>query len=141
MIMATGTIEMQDMRYLNLFAKITKIPTRHCFMYNEIMYFLVPKQMINKALGKEASNLRKLSSILGKRVRVVPIPLGDQHIKEFIQAIVNPVEFNELEVTDKEVILTAGRQSKAALIGRNKRRLNEMQKIIKNFFGKEFKIV
>ena len=39
------------------------------------------------------------------------------------------------------LILTAGSQSKAALIGRNKRRLLELQRIAKDYFGKEFRIV
>jgi len=51
------------------------------------------------------------------------------------------VKFNDLEVTDNEIILTAGSHSKAALIGRNKRRMIEMQGIVKDFFSKEFRIV
>jgi hypothetical protein len=38
--------------------------------------------------------------------------------------------------------LTAGNtQNKAALIGRDKRRLLEMQKIIKDFFSRDFRII
>ena len=96
--------------------------------------------MINKALGKDAENLRKISNVIKKRVRVIPIPQGEQHAKEFIKAIVNPIEFDDVEVTADEVIVKAGRQSKAMLIGRNKVRLAEMQKIIKSFFGKEFRL-
>jgi len=68
-------------------------------------------------------------------------PRGIQDAKKFIEAIVNPVKFNDLEVTDNEIILTAGSHSKAALIGRNKRRMIEMQGIVKDFFSKEFRIV
>lgn len=140
MITTTGTINMQDMRYLNLFAKVTGVNTRLCFFYNNMVYFCVPKSMLNRALGKNAENLKKISSVIKKRVRIIPIPLGETHIKDFIQAIVNPIEFNEVQVTPEEVIVSAGRQSKAMLIGRDKKRLVEMQKVIRNFFGKDFKI-
>jgi len=105
-----------------------------------MILYCVPKSLISKAVGKEASNLRRIGQVLKKRIKIIPIP-EDEDVKSFIQAIVSPVEFKELEIKEGEVILTAGSQSKAALIGRNKRRLLEMQEIIKGFFGKGFRIV
>ena len=61
--------------------------------------------------------------------------------KMFIIKIVAPVEFKDIDVKENEVILTAGSRNKAALIGRNKRRLIEMQGIIHDFFGKQFRII
>ncbi len=135
------TIDMQGMRYLNLFGKITRVNTRFCFMYNENIIFCVPKILISKAVGEKGKNIRQISEILRKRVRVIPQPKGIQDIRPFIEAIIKPVMFKDLEVKENEIILTAGSQNKAALIGRNKRRLLEMQNIIKDFFGKEFRIV
>jgi len=135
------TINMQDMRYLNLFGKITRINTRFCFKYNETIIFCVPKPLIFKAIGEGGKNIRQISEILKKRIRIVQSPQGIKDVKNFIEAIVKPVTFKDLEIKDNEIILTAGSQSKAALIGRNKRRFLEMQKIIKDYFGKEFRIV
>ena len=136
-----STIDMQDMRYLNLFGKITKVSTRFCFKYNEAIVFCVPKKLISRAIGEGGKNIKQMNEILRKRIKVVAIPKGIQDAKSFIQAIVSPVNFKDLEVTPEEIILTAGSQSKAALIGRNKRRLLEMKRIVKDFFGKEFRIV
>ncbi|MCW8965273.1 MAG: hypothetical protein OQK82_01100 [Candidatus Pacearchaeota archaeon] len=136
-----STISMQDMRYMNLFGRITKISTRFCFKYNEIIYFCVPKKLLSRAIGEKGANIKKMSEVLKKRIRIIACPKGIEDIKSFIEAIVNPVTFKELEVKEDEVILTAGPQSKAALLGRNKRRLLEMQGIVKDYFGKEFKIV
>lgn len=136
-----STIDMQDMRYLNLFAKITRVSTRFCFKYNEAIVFCVPKQLVSKSIGEGGKNIKQMNEILRKRIKVVPIPDGIQNAKIFISAIVSPVIFKDLEISDNEIKLTAGIQSKAALIGRNKRRLLEMQKIVKDFFGKEFRIV
>jgi len=136
-----NTIDMQDMRYLNLFGKITRVNTRFCFKYNEIMVFCVPRLLIPKAVGEGGKNIKQMSEIIRKRIKVIPIPNGIRDAEYFIKAIVSPVTFKNLEVRDNEIILTAGNQSKAALIGRNKRRFLEMQKISKNYFGKEFRIV
>jgi len=134
-------IDMQDMRYLNLFGQITKVRTRFCFKYNEAIVFCVPRIFLSQSIGEGGRNIKQLSEILRKRIKVIPMSKGIQDAKIFIQSIVSPVKFKDLEVKDNEVILTAGSQSKAALIGRNKRRLLEMQKIVKAYFGKEFRIV
>ncbi|MCA9487581.1 MAG: hypothetical protein KC516_01315 [Nanoarchaeota archaeon] len=134
------TIDMQGMRYLNLFEKITGIRTRFFFNYNNMLVFVVPKPLIAKALGKDNSNLRRMSEIIKKRIRVIAQPRGIEDIKIFIQSIVNPLEFKDLEVKEDEIILTAGKQSKAALLGRDKRRLIEMKDIVGEFFNMEFRI-
>lgn len=135
------TIDMQDMRYLNLFEKVTRVRTSSCFQYNETIMFGVPKPLVIKSIGPDSINLKKINRILGKRVRVVSLPNDLKDAKIFIQKIVSPNEFKNLEVNDNEIVITAGSRNKAALIGRNKRRLLEMQKIVKDFFGKEFRIV
>lgn len=132
---------MQDIMHLNLFGKITQVGTRFCFDYNDTIVFCVPKQLIHKAVGENGNNVKKISGILRRKVKIIPQPKGIYHLRDFIQAIVSPITFKELEIKDDEIVMTAGGQSKAALIGRNKRRLLEMQKIIKSFFGKEFRII
>jgi NusA-like KH domain protein len=136
-----NTIDMQDLRHLNLFRKITKIETRYCFSYNEILMFCVPKHDISRALGRNGENLKKMSDILKKRVRIVPIPRGIEDAKSFIQSVIAPVSFKEMEITPDEIIVNAGSENKAALLGRNKRRLNEMKEIVKDFFKVEYKII
>lgn len=136
-----NTIDMQDIRHLNLFGKITKVTTRFCFRYNRTIIFCVPRPLIPKAIGKGGKNVKQISEILRKKIKIIPIPQGIKDAKYFIEKIVSPVTFKNLEIRDDGIILTAGTQSKAALIGRNKRRLFEIQKISKNYFGKEIRIV
>ena len=135
------TIDMQDMRHLNLFGKITQVRTRFCFNYNNLIIFCVPKNLVSRAIGENGRNIKRINEILSKKVKVVSKPEGIHEIKRFVEAIVSPVTFKDLEVKDNEIILTAGFQSKAALIGRNRRRLHELQKILKDYFGKELKII
>ena len=131
---------MQDMRYINLFGKVTGINTRFCFKYNEIIFFCVPRHLMSKAIGDGAKNIRKMHEILGKKIKVIPNPESAQEARFFIESIINPFTIKNLEVKENEIILTAG-QSKAALIGREKRRLLEMQKIVKDIFDKDFRII
>ena len=135
-----NTIDMQDMRYINLFGKITQVNTRFCFKYNEAIFFCVPRHLLSKAVGENGRNIREMGSILSRRIKVVIYPEGINSAENFIRTIVSPVRFKNFSVKDNEITI-AGGSNKAALIGRNKRRLLEMQKIIKDFFGKEFRVV
>jgi len=135
-----NTIDMQDLRYLNLFNKVTRINTKYCFEYNNTIYFCVPKNLIRKAIGPEGRNIRRISETIRKRVKIVPIPRGIEDAKSFIEIVVDPVQIKEMEINENEIILGGNVQTKAALIGRNKTRLNQMQEIIRDFFKREFKV-
>ena len=135
-----NTLDMQDIRHLNLFGKVTNVNTRFCFSYNEAIVFCVPRPLIAKAVGENGKNVRTMNGILRRKIKIVPSPSGIKDVRKFVEAITNPVTFKELEVRDNEIVITAGSQSKAALIGRNKRRFFELEKIIKDFFGKELRI-
>ena len=131
-----GTIDMQRMRYINLFAKVSRIPTTHCFDYNNQIFFAVPKSKVSLAIGKGAENVKKISSILRKRIKVVAMsPKGSKEgILEFVKSIISPIEVSGIEVKGNQVVISAGRQSKAALIGRNRSREKELADVLKNFF-------
>lgn len=136
-----STISMQEMRYLNLFGKVTKINTRFFFRYNETFIFCVPKGLVRRAVGENGKNVKKLSEIFKKRIKIIARPRGIEDAKEFISQIISPVQFKEIKINSNEIIVSASRQSKAALIGRNKRRLKEMQAIVRDFFKKDFKVI
>ena len=136
-----NTLDMQSMRYLNLFAKITRIPTRFYFKYNENLVFCVPKSKISQAVGEEGKNVKKLNYILRKKIKIIARPMGIQDVKNFIGDVVKPTTFKDLEIRGNEIIITAGMQNKAALIGRNKRRFLELQKIARGYFDKDLRIV
>lgn len=130
-------IDMQLMRYINLFAKTTKIQTTKVFVYNNQIVFAIPKTKVSIAIGKGAVNVKKLNEILRKKIKVIAMPVVDDNrgISEFIKAVVAPIEFNGVEVREDSVIINAGRQSKAALIGRGRQREKELADVLKNFFG------
>lgn len=136
----TTTLDMREIRYLNLFEKITGIRTRFCFEYNGTIIFCVPKKIFHKNNNKNWKNTKKLNEIIGKRIKIIELPEEIKDLEKFIKNIISPVTFNSIEIKDDTVIISGGK-NKAALIGREKRRFLEMQKIIKDFFKKDFKII
>lgn len=134
------TIDMQIMRYINLFEKITKISPKHCFIYNNTIIFVVPESKVSQAIGESGKNIKKIGEILDKKIKVVLTPNGIGDAEKFISTIIYPAQMKNIEISGNNLIINAGAQNKAILIGRNKIRFEEMKKIIKNYFGKELKI-
>jgi NusA-like KH domain protein len=131
-----GVIDMRTMRYINLFSKISHISTTNCFMYNGQIVFAVPEEKVSLAIGRGAENVRRLSSLIGKRVKIVSNPKNDgrEGITKFIGEVVSPVDFSKVEIHDGVVVISASRQSKAALIGRDRIREKELFDALRNFF-------
>lgn len=128
-----NTIDMQLMRYINLLERTARVSTTRCFLYNNTIIFAVPKHLVSKAIGKDAVNVKHIRETIGKKVKVIE-ERGFEEIGKFIGDIVEPVEFNKVEVQNGEVIVSAGKQNKAALIGRERAREQELADILKQFY-------
>ena len=55
------TLNMQYIRYANLFNKVTHIRSNHCFEYNNAIVFAIPRNLVSKAIGPENKNLKKIA--------------------------------------------------------------------------------
>jgi NusA-like KH domain protein len=136
-----ATIDMQTMRYINLLDKISRIKTKKCFVYNNSIIFVVSARDVSRAVGPSGKNIRLMQEQLGKKVKIIEDAHDQGGAERFIEDIVSPVTFVSLDLKEGVFILTAGTRSKAALLGRNKRRLLELAKIVEDNFGKELRIV
>ena len=126
---------MQFIRYANLFNRVTRISTNHCFEYNNAIVFAVPRALVSRAIGPDNQNLKRLNQVLGKKVKIVAIPHGREDITNFVSVITYPVRFKGIEIKEDFATINASNQSKASLIGRNKVRLNEMTNVLGQYFG------
>jgi transcription termination/antitermination protein NusA len=131
-----SVINMQFMRYINLFSKISNVSTTNCFVYNGQIFFAVNPLEVSQAIGRDAVNVRKLREILRRKIKVVAMPDREDllGIEKFIKEVIEPIEVSKIDVRNDSVSITAGRQSKAALIGRNRLREKELSDILKNYF-------
>jgi NusA-like KH domain protein len=133
----TKTFNMQFIRYINIFSRVTGVPAKHCFAYNNMIVFIIPGFALERAIGRDNSNLKKLSEIIGKRIRVVAEPSNIKEIHRFIEILAAPIQFEKVEVnneTKEATITTSGMESKAMLIGRGRARETELREILEQYF-------
>ena len=127
-------LDMQFIRYANIFNKVTRIRCNHCFEYNNTIVFAVPKNLVLKSIGRNNLNLETLSRIIGKRIKIIAIPRGKEDIENFVATLIRPIKFRAIEIRDNEAIINTMPQNKASLIGKNKVRLSEMENILGQYF-------
>ncbi|MEI6731745.1 MAG: KH domain-containing protein [archaeon] len=132
---------MQTMRYINILDRVSRVKTMKCFDYNNTILFAVPGSMMSRAIGRGAENIRMMQEQLGKKIRIIEEPSNLKDAEKFVKDVVAPVGFRAVEIKDNLLILNAGPQSKASLIGRNRRREEELAEIIKGVFNLELKII
>ncbi len=128
-------LDMQFIRYANLFNRVTHLTTNHCFEYNHTVIFVVPRNLVMRAIGPNNINLRNLSEVIGKKIKIIATPKGIEDLNSFASIITYPIKFKSIDVRDGEAIINANMQSKASLIGREKARLLEMENILGQYFG------
>jgi transcription antitermination factor NusA-like protein len=101
--------------------------------------FVVPRIKVNEAIGRNNDNLKRLSSIILKRIRIIAEPKSENDVESFVSVLISPIQYKTLEIVKKdgaeELVITAGMESKAMLIGRNKTRLEELKNITEQYFG------
>ena len=143
------TIDMQLMRYINLFGKVARVSTTDCFVYNNTIYFAVPKAFMMQAIGRNGENVKIISETFRKKVKIVSMPSDTELVndkmsalKRFIAEVVSPIEFTGIDFKDDIITISGSRESKAMLIGRDRSREKELSEVLERSFGiKGFKIM
>ena len=135
-------LDMQLMRYINLLDKVSRVKTTRCFIYNNTIFFVVPRQFVSQAIGRNAENLRIMQDQMNRRIKIVAELKGKEDIKRYIEDVISPAQFKDLKIENNELIITAGNmQNKANLLGRGKTRLEELQEIVKDDLGLQLKVI
>ena len=136
------TLEMQFIQYMNLFEKVIGLRTKHCFCYNGIIFFVVSPEFVARAIGNGAENIKRLSLILRKKVRIIAAPSSAQDAENFVSRLVYPIQIRGFKIEGEEGCVIVPRQFKAMIIGRNKTKLEELENILKEYFGiKRLKVI
>lgn len=133
-------IDAKIIGFINTFERVTRTNIKTAFLdKNNQLVFIVNEGKAGKAIGKGGSNIKKLSHLLKKRIKVVEF---NQDIKEFIKSYINPLKAEKIEIEDKTVKIKAkSRQTKALLIGKNQQNIQELNKLTKKFFDCEVKVI
>jgi len=127
------------MEFMSIFETITGTKLKDCIM-DEYIIFIVQENQIAKAIGRNGNNVRKLQSILKKKIKIAEFNL-DPLI--FTKNLISPLKAKDIKI-EGDVIIIQGEdiKTRGLLIGRNAKNLREYESIVQRYFPiKEIKVI
>ncbi len=131
--MSKITYNAELLKIMALFETVTRTGLKDCFIDdNNLLTFVVSDIEIGKAIGKNASNVKKIEELLKRKIKILsfnPSPV------QFVKNLIYPVSDVEVEQQDKTIIIKGhdGR-TKGFLIGREQSNIKNMLGIVQKYF-------
>ncbi|MCK4239317.1 MAG: NusA-like transcription termination signal-binding factor [Candidatus Lokiarchaeota archaeon] len=120
-------IDEESIKLISLFNNLTGAVVKDCIVVpgkmgvRDKVIFLVLKEDVGKAIGRNGENVKVLKEKLQKTIDIIGF---SEDIKEFIQNILNTSKVRNVEIREniskkKTVIITVAPEDKGKAIGKN----------------------
>ena len=124
--------------YINLFNSITKVMPKDCFFEDEKLVFIVKEGDLGRAIGKQGSTIKRLSSIIKRDIKL--LEYSDDLI-QFVKNLIYPIEVQKLYKEDSTIFIEEpNNKIKGKIYGRDRKNLSYINDILKKYFNCELKI-
>lgn len=123
-------LNLKEIQHINLFEKITRAKVKDCIINDEIT-FIIEEGNVQKALGENNQNIKKISFILKKPVKIIAFSkTPEKFINNLIYPIRSKIELkdNIIYITEKDVKL------KGKIYGREKENLKKIKELANKYF-------
>lgn len=125
-------LNIKEIQHINLFEKVTRAKVKDCIFDDEIT-FIIEEGNVQRALGENNSNIRKISAMLKKPVKIIAF---SETPEKFINNLIYPIR-TKIELKDNKIYIT---EKDVKLRGKIYGREKENLKKIKTLANKYFKI-
>lgn len=119
--------------YMSLFDKVTNASLKDCIIdSNENPVFIVQPTQISRAIGKGGSNVKRLSQMLNRKIKIVEF---NPEITQFVRNLVAPIGVKQVD-DNNGVITIYGNDTKerGIMIGRESQNIRMIEGIVKRYF-------
>jgi len=125
--------------YINIFENISDVKVKDCYKSDDSLVFIINPKYMSKAIGKNGSNVKKASRLLRKSIKVIEY---DPDVLKFIKNIIHPIYGKIYKESEGIVAIKLdASKDKGIVIGRDKKNLNKMQKIVSIYFNVKVKVI
>jgi len=146
MIKKNIKLDRQSLDLISLFNNISGALIKDCIVYDtpensdEVIIFLVKKDDVGKAIGKNGEHVKDLTSKLNKKIDVIPY---SDHLERFIKYILNTtknsIKVNNIEIKEnrnekRTVIITVRPQDRGKAIGKDGTMIKKVKMLVTRHF-------
>lgn len=134
------TYDVELIKTINLFENVTKARVKDALYMKELLTFIVFEGDMFKALGKNLENLKRMESMLKRKIKIVEF---NSDIIKFITNLLYPYKVDSITIEGKIVtIKDEDTKTKGLIIGAKAQNLRQYESIVKKYFDiEEIKVV
>ncbi len=128
-----------ELRLMSLFQSITSVTARDCIIDEKMnrVIFVINKGDMGIAIGKNGSTIKRLQSIIGKRIELVE---HADDLAEFVKNIFGRDMIMDVKVSNhnshgKIVTVMVEPKKKAIAVGREGRNVEKARILTRRYFG------
>ena len=132
-------LDSESMKLIAFFESKTGAKVKDCILNGKII-FIIEENEMGKAIGKNGANIKKMERLLKKKIKLAEF---SNDALQFVRNLCYPAEISDAKLEDGIVTIN-GRDTytRAMLIGRERRNINNLTEIVKRYFDvKEIKVV
>jgi len=132
--------DLETIRFINLFEKVTKSRVKDCFQNKERLVFIIIHGDIRKALGKDNVNISKMERLLNRKIKIVEF---NPEVLTFIRNLLMPLRVQDIRQEENIVTITGpDTKTKGLMIGSKAQNLRATELIVNKYFQiKEIKVI
>lgn len=132
-------LDINTIGYMNVFEKVTGARLKECCVEEDKIIFVVKNGFGRKAIGRRGANVKKLSSMFKKKIKIIEF---NEDPKIFVKGAIYPVKAEEITLEENVINVKArDYNSKAMLLGRNRKNLKSLQNLLNKYFKIEIKVL
>jgi N utilization substance protein A len=121
----------ETIRLITLFEGLTGVSVKDCVVSeNNEVFMLIEEGKIGIAIGKNGKNIKKIESLVKKNIKLFEF---SPDINIFIKRIIPYA--NKLNLKDDKLEVWVEKKYRPVVIGRDKKNLNILKKILERNFG------
>ena len=131
------TITDDTMRFITLFENVTRAQALDCIDKGDLLIFVVPKNQVGLAVGKQGENIRKLKDMMKKSIEVVGF---SRNLESFLRSIFHNYKVTGVKVEEKDNVsyarVAVDPSQKGRAIGKGGSNLRQAKEIVNRYFDR-----
>ena len=131
-------LDLKTIGYITTFEKITRTSAVDFFEKKGQLIFLTKENTAGKAVGRGGINIKKLSNMLNRKVRIVELTKDP---KKFLTHLIFPIKPASIEQEKDIIIIKASTtEDKARMIGRDANNFQLVNLLLERHYKLKLKI-
>ena len=130
--MARLRIDQETLSLTKVLENLSGARVKDCFQSDELIYFIVAKGDLGKAIGKNGDTVKLIKQKVNKNIKIIEF---DEEETLFVKRMVDPIQIENIQKEGNTIFIRDNnKKTKSLLIGRGGRKLQVLNRALQRVF-------